>query len=140
VSYFSDLTPYVYCGCPHNTTHSCGLGSGPALNVGWLDRDHHFAEGAVPQPFREGLLALCVTQPWHETRGWCHCDLCFAAGNRTYPIEVETPEGALALGDAEIVVVDRSGTQYIAPNMIYHYVVGHDYRPPEVFIRALMDS
>ncbi len=41
------------------------------------------------------------------------------------------------LGSAEIRVV-YEGKTYAAPNMIYHYVVKHHYRPPDEFIQAVL--
>jgi len=46
----------------------------------------------------------------------------------------------LKLGSAEIRVVGQDGTVYAAPDLIYHYVVVHDYRPPEEFIQAVMET
>ena len=42
------------------------------------------------------------------------------------------------LGSAEIRVLGGGGKVYAAPNLIYHYVAKHKYRPPEEFIEAVM--
>jgi hypothetical protein len=41
------------------------------------------------------------------------------------------------LGDGEIRVPARGEVTYVAPNLIYHYVVAHQYLPPDVFLDAL---
>jgi hypothetical protein len=41
------------------------------------------------------------------------------------------------LGWAEIRVFGDDGKVYAAPNMIYHYVTAHHYKPPDAFVRAL---
>ena len=41
------------------------------------------------------------------------------------------------LGWAEIRVFGDDGKVYAAPNMIYHYVTAHHYKPPDEFVRAL---
>jgi len=43
----------------------------------------------------------------------------------------------LELGYAEIFVFGKRGKIYSAPNMLYHYVTIHHYKPPEEFIQAL---
>jgi hypothetical protein len=44
----------------------------------------------------------------------------------------------LKLGSAEIRVFGRSGVIYAAPNLIFHYVKDHAYRPPREFIDAVV--
>jgi hypothetical protein len=34
--------------------------------------------------------------------------------------------------------VDATGARYAAPTLIHHYVIVHGYRPPQVFVDALM--
>ena len=46
----------------------------------------------------------------------------------------------IELGYAQIVVFAPGGRIYIAPNMIYHYVTVHHYKPPDEFIQALRDG
>src|SRR5439155_5623857 len=43
----------------------------------------------------------------------------------------------LMLGGAEIRVFGERGRIYAAPNLIYHYVVAHHYKPPDEFLQAL---
>ena len=47
---------------------------------------------------------------------------------------------ALPLGNAEIIVFGQRGKIYVAPNMIYHYVTAHHYKPPDEFVQALRDG
>jgi hypothetical protein len=50
----------------------------------------------------------------------------------------ETLNGhTVCLGSAEVRVVG-AGVTHAAPDLIYHYVVRHEYRPPEEFIRAVL--
>ncbi len=37
-------------------------------------------------------------------------------------------------------MVGQDGTVYAAPDLIYHYVVAHHYRPPDEFIQAVMET
>ncbi len=43
----------------------------------------------------------------------------------------------IELGYAEIRVFGKRGKSYAAPNMLYHYVTDHHYKPPDEFIEAL---
>lgn len=44
----------------------------------------------------------------------------------------------MLLGLAEIRVAAVQGQLYAAPNLIYHYVVIHNYSPPVEFVRAVL--
>jgi len=46
----------------------------------------------------------------------------------------------LEVGFAEIRVFGRNGKIYAAPNLIYHYVTAHSYRPPDEFIQAVLEG
>jgi hypothetical protein len=43
----------------------------------------------------------------------------------------------LNIGDGEIRVIGKSAI-YAAPTLIYHYVVEHQYKPPDEFIEAVL--
>jgi hypothetical protein len=42
----------------------------------------------------------------------------------------------IMLGDAEIHVQDAKGRTFIAPDLLYHYILAHGYCPPREFIEA----
>jgi len=44
------------------------------------------------------------------------------------------------LGSAEIRVISGQGQLYAAPNLIYHYVVSHNYSPPPEFVLAVLEG
>jgi len=46
----------------------------------------------------------------------------------------------IELGYAEIRVFGERGRIYAAPNLLYHYVIVHHYKPPEEFVHALKYS
>jgi hypothetical protein len=121
MTWFADGSPYVYMGPSEQ-----GL-----VNVGWLDAKHPFAQ-TIPDPdFLAMLLAKCA-QPTNKTRGWHRCELCDA----TAPFVVKHNSRTLMLGGAEIRVEGR-GLRFAAPDLIYHYVRDHHYRPPDDFNVAL---
>jgi len=131
VAYFADLSRYTYCEAP---------GDAPAVNVGWLDGAHDYVTGDVPPEFVHCLLENLRTQRVHAYRGWQECEMCFAAGDRTHPTTIEVDGRPYPLGDADILITSATGMRYDAPNLIYHYVVAHHYRPPDEFITAVLGS
>lgn len=71
-----------------------------------------------------------------QTRGVHPCPFC----DNPHGIEVERDGRILLLGTAEIRVFGEKSTIYAAPTLIYHYVAGHHYAPPETFVRAVLEG
>jgi len=42
------------------------------------------------------------------------------------------------LGNGEIRVAEPDGTRWTAPRLVVHYVLSHQYQPPEGFITAVV--
>lgn len=128
-----DLDPYL--GCPADAE----LGLDPRA-VGWLRRGQSFDSGPVPQGFAEALLPFCLDQFTVCARpGTLPCPLC---GERPQPVTLaqeDGPSGTAQFGVAEIRVIGRDDI-YAAPTLIHHYVTVHQYRPPDVFIRAVLQG
>lgn len=129
MAYFRDLTPYLYIRRTARENE---------LNVGWLDDQHDFPRGSVSDEVSAKLFALCRTQV-NQTRGFYRCLLCRDKGlNRDLGLKVMRGGVTLLLGSAEIRVHSKSGRSYACPNMIYHYIKDHGYKPPEEFINAVV--
>ncbi|MFD1151449.1 DUF7919 family protein [Saccharothrix hoggarensis] len=122
---YEDLTPYAYS--PEVT--------GPVVNVGWLGEESRFEVGDPEPGFAEALLALVRFHHVRVTRGWQQCRLC--GPGAAYPVCEPDGDGEVVLGGAE-VDVPGPGVVYAAPNLVYHYVVRHHYRPPAGFVRAVL--
>ena len=58
--YFKDLSPYTYLGRDADPN---------ILTVGWLDIEHPFEKGVVPNHILTRILALCF-RPVNQTRGF----------------------------------------------------------------------
>jgi len=117
MSYFADLSPYVY-----TATKSVTI-----LNIGWLDATQAFTQGKTSDDFRKSLQRLC-DDPIILHRGFHACQFCPAR-----PVGRE-----LTRGNGQIRVMGKDGIWYAAPTMVYHYVTAHDYLPPPVFIQAVL--
>ncbi|SNX56768.1 hypothetical protein SAMN06272735_1221 [Streptomyces sp. TLI_55] len=128
--FYEDLSPYDYF--EDETFAAEGrsffrVGFRPAyrrLAVGWLEVGRPCATGPVPAAFTEKLRAIIAVQSVNLCRGWHFCDLC--------------PPDDPARGNGEIRVPGAPGTAYAAPVLIGHYIDAHAYRPPQVFVDAVM--
>lgn len=120
MTHFEDLSRYEYWDGPV-----------VARNVGWLERARAFPVAEPRAGFLDALWEHCwiLVMP---TRGLHECDLCPS------PSVTYVRHGTrLLLGSGEIRVFDGRGDVFAAPNLIYHYVLEHRYRPPEDFVRAV---
>jgi hypothetical protein len=93
------------------------------LAVGWLGKDADFEKGTVAQDFYQKLKKLCAN-PWQPvaTAGVHECELC----------QFDPPHFSAN------VFVPYKGKIYAAPVGIVHYVAAHRYRPPQVFVEAVL--
>ena len=93
------------------------------MAVGWLTRESRFETGSVPEPFFRKLSELCA-MPWQPmvASGFHVCELCQFDGPR--------------FGDN--LFVPYAGRIYVAPVGIVHYVASHWYRPPQIFVDAVL--
>lgn len=123
--YFPDLSPY-----PRSILEA-------ALNpisVGWLAKSHIYAHGAVSEKFKQLLFEFCLNSVC-KTRGFHNCEFCIPRSE--LPILIQQGDREIWLGSAEIRVVYGEKV-YAAPNLIYHYIIAHNYNPPEEFIEAVL--
>lgn len=125
MTYFKDLTPYSYIQEDESNF----------LNVGWLDSRHKYRKGAVSEAFIEKLAWICVNVTLNRTPGIHKCSLCPPMDFGFHVINLEHEK--LVLGSAEIHVKGREAT-YAAPDLLIHYVLGHEYRPPDDFIAGVL--
>lgn len=93
------------------------------LAIGWLSRGDDYPRGEVSQAFFEKLKELCRS-PWEPvaSAGLHSCDVCQFDGVRFY----------------SNVYIPYQGNIYVAPVGIVHYIAVHWYKPPEIFIQAVM--
>jgi hypothetical protein len=125
MAYFKDLTRYEYS----KNLFKC---AGEPLSIGWLERCAPYPKGVVCPDLTAKLLALCKF-PVNRYRGWHGCHFC-----EEYPVRITDSDGEFCLGDGEIRVPAKDEkVTYMAPNLIYHYVIAHQYLPPDVFLDAL---
>jgi hypothetical protein len=124
MTYYPDLSPYEY-----------GPDSDGACNVGWLDENYPFPTGTTPTAFHERLLVHCRFEfTVHHCFGFHECQFC---PSPECPVKVARGDEQVSLGNGEIRVIGTDAV-YAAPTLVYHYVVDHDYLPPEEFVEAVL--
>lgn len=133
MAYFQDLTPYAYYVDPPGVA---------SLNVGWLSQSMPFSQGETSQAFKDRLFQFCLDEyVVHIARGFHVCELCSKVSEEQWYAESQGRYGEktqwLNIGDGEIRVIGKSAI-YAAPTLIYHYVVEHQYKPPDAFIEAVL--
>jgi len=103
----------------------CQVDFGPKVRaVGWLGEEHSFAVGSVDDAFMERLRSH-ITSAWQPffAAGKHYCGFC---------------PHRLAGGSANIWFPTEDA-KYVVPELIIHYIEFHCYRPPDEFIRAVMN-
>ncbi|WP_285566740.1 hypothetical protein [Streptomyces sp. RTGN2] len=111
----------------------------PKFNVGWLSRFRPFAEGAVDSEVMD-ILAFQVKMPRGRTRGKYPCYFCSAFRAKGVAVSVEIGGVEHPLGGGEIHAFSKDGDVFAAPDLIYHYIRSHGYRPPNDFMLALAEG
>jgi len=126
--YFPDLSEYAYGRAPPKRH---------ILNIGWLSKEHTYSQGVVPAELSLRLAEL-IRSPVNLYRGSHLCEFC------PEPPTIMSPGGIRMLnpppetrGNGEIRIRAHTGTVYVAPVLIHHYVAVHGYVPPEEFIEAV---
>jgi hypothetical protein len=124
MTYYPDLSPYEY---RPDSVRAC--------NVGWLDENYPFPTGPTSTAFHERLLVHCRFEcTVHHYFGLHECQFCASPEPQ---VKVPWGDEQISLGNGEIRVIGTD-VVYAAPTLIYHYVVDHDYQPPEEFVEAVL--
>jgi hypothetical protein len=127
MAYFEDLSDYSY--------HDSYFYRPVTKNVGWLADGYEYPKGP---PSEDDLEAI-----------WEHCKVSIAKMRGTHECEwcpprtsnyVKRRDEPLWLGYSEIRVFGEGGVIYAAPTLIYHYMLGHHYKPPDEFMEALREG
>jgi hypothetical protein len=121
--------------------------------VGWLGRGHAFEIAPPSEELLDLLWQYCKVGV-EQMRGYHRCEFCLSAESAAHDLpglmaalkhdglghSARRNGDELVLGSAEIRVFGEAGLIYAVPNLIYHYVLLHHYRPPEDFVRAMKDG
>ena len=126
--YFEDLTLYSYREREIRNN---------LYNIGWLEKGHEYPIGEVPSKFIDKLWDYSHFAV-ADTRGFHTCDLC------EYPLhgipEIEYRAKVLKVGSAELRIFGNDGKIFATPNLLFHYVTVHKYKPPIQFVDSVIDG
>src|SRR5262249_12910929 len=105
-----------------------------------LEKGHDYPRGGVNRRILFKLQKMLVTSKENLIRhkGYHYCDFCGFYEEPFQPrLAFESKE--ITLGSSELWVPSATSPDviYAAPNLIYHYIVVHGYRPPGVFLNAV---
>jgi hypothetical protein len=125
MTYIPEFSPYSYYQVEAST-----------ITIGWLDGEHLYSQGVVSKSFINRLWIFCQN-PVHQSKGFFACQLCQVP---VYGVMAQWNIEKRSLGSAEIRVIGKDNVIYAAPDLIYHYVTKHNYRPPDEFIQAVLDG
>jgi len=130
MTFFRDLSQFRYDDRPELQS---------AVNVGWLSPLRYCPTGRTTPEFRDKLFELCAEPQVRH----CGCHPCLLGLCKFRPrffgiaASLKGRDASLGCG---IIVVRGTADTYVAPNLIYHYVTQHWYRPPRGFIDAVLTS
>lgn len=130
MAWYPDLAKYEYL--PDSVPEGEAM-----LTVGWLSSKQEFPVGDVPEAFTDELSRICASVDYARTRGFHECMMNHPDGEISYPMKITVNGNSFVLGNAEIRVVSEAGTVLSAPNLVWHYVTAHRYRPPGEFVEAV---
>ena len=99
--------------------------------IGYLSIDEEFEKGEVSQNFLNKLKILWNEGGCSMSLGFHECEFCIDEGN--YENRGKS--------SSEKVLVDRENKiKYCFPEMIFHYITEHKFKPSNEFIEFVMRS
>lgn len=108
------------------------------IAIGWLNANYPFTHGTVQQNFVERLELFC-SNPLLQTFGVRFCTLC--GKEDVVKVALSSGNEIFLYGANEIRIPSVSGDKiYAAPDLILHYVLAHNYKPPQEFIDAVLTA
>jgi len=123
MTYFPDLSPCPYFGKAE---------ADQLVAIGWLDEEHTYLQGEVGEDFTDKLSELLVN-PWAPMSllGFADCPFCTESDSVTYKGKT------IQTGTLNLFIPGESFL-YVAPSLIAHYIISHNYSPPSSFCEAVL--
>lgn len=95
------------------------------IAVGYLDITEEYEKGIVSQSFINKLRQVWSDGLTLASMGHHTCEFC--------------EEEPRAISSSEKVLIDRENNiKYIFPEMIFHYIEKHGFKPPDEFIKFIL--
>ena len=136
--YYEDLEPY-------GIDAALSQAGKMALAVGWLESGFEYPRGPSDPQVIKRLFDFAKRRWWTGQLGYHSCDLCPSASPYAATVVEWRRRTFLGLrrtlrcttGDFEFFI-PAHGCVYVAPSMILHYIMTHDYAPPRKFVDAVL--
>jgi hypothetical protein len=139
VTYYQDLSPLTY----FDDSPLLGPLSTHLVAVGWLHPEYPMSPSEVPPPaaLMDKLWALGSNGGYwglFSFLGYHGCGFCPNAPDKTATLV--TYKGETRETGAKNIWVPGQGKIFVAPSLVYHYVLEHQYRLPVEFRTAVVQS
>ena len=107
------------------------------INIGWLGDAGSFPQGNVSDEFLMNLWEYYKCPVFSTRKIYQNVSL-----NGYWKFFTAVFSGReIDLGSSEIRVLDKEREViYASPDLIIHYIVNHNYRPPQEYIKAVMEG
>lgn len=124
MAYYPDLSPCSYFG-KQNTDK--------LVAIGWLDSEHPYTKGETNAKITDKLFEL-LKEPWTPLAlmGDEPCPLCKQDIN-----SITFNEKTINVGNLNLFIPGEAFL-YVAPSLIAHYILSHNYTPPMEFSNAVL--
>jgi len=105
------------------------------VSIGWLERGQDYQRGEVSEEFSNKLQSLLV-RPFQPSMkmGWHTCDLCHKIEDGPLFVTFQGKSVKMGISNLFVPAVDKV---FVSPSLIVHYILEHNYKPPDVFIEAV---
>ena len=126
MTYFEDLSRCTYFS-----------GHPELIAIGWLDDKHPYQRGrAIERSVFDALGAL-LKDPWQPfaMAGVHNCAFCRFSGGCGV---VDVGFSKVYVGATNIFVPFGTAV-FVAPSLVLHYIDAHEYEPPDVFVKAVLE-
>jgi len=108
------------------------------IAIGWLSKAHHYNNGKVMPNFLRRLEDFCL-KPMIQNFAIETCNLCREEEFVNFVTSAGKKIRLYGTYEIRIPSLDRSKI-YAAPDFIIHYIVIHNYKPPDEFIDAVLNA
>jgi hypothetical protein len=140
--YYPDMSIYSYSNFDKKLKEMYNLGEEFVfLNIGWIDSSMEYEKAEKNEEFLKKMLIL-IKKSGNMMRGYHRCQYCLKdrmIGNEYDLICVKEGDSTITLGSREIYF-QYGNFVFISPDLIYHYIENHSYKPPDLYYDAVMKS
>ena len=124
--------------------------NGPLYCVGWIGRGENMPVGETPDLFLDKFYELCYSNIFETYRSATPCLICFPSmkemreamfdGSGIDKYASHSEKNKKILLGSSVLLIKGEAENYICPDLLWHYVSDHNYKPPQKFIDIVLDA